>query len=138
MTNLIVQSREAVTPAALKAKLIDMLKQRDKPFGMIVRKMDFPSSASPAEARRLSGGSVRSGGSRPVSLPLRVYRIYQDGQEEMVRGLRFRALNVRSLKDIVAAGDDSNVFNYLENGQMFALLGAGVRRRKPVWSRHRF
>jgi hypothetical protein len=40
--------------------------------------------------------------------------------------LRFRALNVRSLKDIVAAGDDSNVFNYLENGALFALMGAGA------------
>ncbi len=125
ITNLIVESNEAVARAALKGKLIEMLKQRDKPFGMIVRKMDFPSTASGAEVRRLINGAARSGGSRPVSLPLRVCRVYQDGREEMVRGLRFRALNVRSLKDIVAAGDDSNIFNYLENGQLFALMGAG-------------
>ena len=125
ITNLIVESSETVKAAELKARLIEMLKQRDKPFGMMVRKMDFPSSASGAEVRRLINGAARSGGSRPVSLPLRVYRIYQDGREEMVRGLRFRALNVRSLKDIVAAGNDSNVFNYLENGQLFALMGAG-------------
>ena len=125
ITNLIVESHEAVAHAELKSKLIDMLKQRDKPFGMIVRKMDFPSSASGAEVRRLINGAARSGGSRPISLPLRVYRVYQDGREELVRGLRFRALNVRSLKDIAAAGDDTNIFNYLENGQLFALMGAG-------------
>ena len=102
-----------------------MLKQRDKPVGIMVRKMDFPSTGSGGEIRRLITGSARSGGSRPVSLPLRVYRVYQDGKEEIVRGLRFRALNVRSLKDIVAAGDDMNVFNYPENGQPFALIGAG-------------
>jgi TldD protein len=126
ITNLIVESNEAVAHAELKAKLIEMLKQRDKPFGMMVRKMDFPSTASNSEVRRLISGAARSGGSRPVSLPLRIYRVYADGREEMVRGLRFRALNVRSLKDIVAAGDDANVFNYLENGQLFALAGAGA------------
>ncbi len=125
ITNLIVESNEAVAPAELKAKLVEMLKQRDKPFGMIVRKMDFPSSASGMEVRRMISGAARSGGSRPVSVPLRIYRVYQDGREEMVRGLRFRALNVRSLKDIIAAGNDTNVFNYLENGQLFALIGAG-------------
>jgi hypothetical protein len=124
-TNLIVESREVVAKADLKAKMIDMLKQRDKPFGYLVRMMDFPSSASGTEVRRLIIASARSGGSRPVSLPLRIYRVYQDGHEEMVRGLRFRALNVRSLKDIVAAADDSNVLNYPENGQPFAMLGAG-------------
>ena len=125
ITNLIVQSSEVSTPAELKARMIDMLKQRDKQFGIIVRKMDFPSTASGNEVRRLISGAARSGGSRPISLPLRVYRVYADGHEEMVRGLRFRALNVRSLKDIVAAGNDINVFNYPENGQPFALMGAG-------------
>lgn len=125
ITNMIVESSETVKSSELKGQLIEMLKQRDKPFGMIVRKMDFPSTASNAEVRRLINGAARSGGSRPVSLPLRVYRVYQDGREEIVRGLRFRALNVRSLKDIVAAGDDANVFNYQENGQLFAMIGAG-------------
>lgn len=126
ITNMIVSSHEAVPHAELKAKMVEMLKQRDKPFGIIVRKLDFPSFASGGEIRRLIASAARSGGSRPVSLPLRVYRVYQDGREEMVRGLRFRALNVRSLKDIVAAGDDANVFNYDENGQPFALIGAGA------------
>jgi hypothetical protein len=125
ITNLIVQSNETVAKAELKSKMIDMLKQRDKPFGIIVRKMDFPSTASGNEVRRLMSGAARSGGARPVSLPLRIYRVYPDGREEMVRGLRFRALNVRSLKDIAAAGDDMNVLNFQENGQPFALIGAG-------------
>lgn len=124
LTNLIVQSKETLPHAELKNKLIEMLKQREKPFGIIVRKMDFPSSASGTEIRRLISGASRSGGSRPISLPLRTYRVYPDGHEELVRGMRFRALNVRSLKDILAAGDDINVLNYLDNGQIFALIGA--------------
>jgi hypothetical protein len=125
ITNLIVQSNEKLKTAELKARMIDMLKQRDKQFGIIVRKMDFPSTATGNEVRRLISGAARTGGARPISLPLRVYRLYADGHEEMIRGVRFRALNVRSLKDVVAAGDDSNVFSYPENGQPFALMGAG-------------
>jgi hypothetical protein len=53
-----------------------------------------------------------------------VYKIYPDGREELVRGLRFRGLNVRSLKDILVAGDDNTVFDYLENGAPLALVGA--------------
>jgi hypothetical protein len=125
ITNLIVQASETTPYDKLKLQLIDLLKQRERPYGMIVRKMDFPSSAGNSELRRLLSGAARSGGSRPVSIPLRIYRVYADGHEELVRGLRFRALNVRSLKDILAAGDDSNVFNFLENGALFAVMGAG-------------
>ena len=125
ITNMIVQSNEAVPLAELKNKMIDILRQRDKPFGIIVRKMDFPSSGTGGELQRLMSSSGRGGG-HVTSLPLRIYRVYPNGREEMIRGVHFRALNVRSLKDIVAAGDDTNIFNYLENGQPFAMVDAGT------------
>jgi len=62
-------------------------------------------------------------GGHPVSAPVLVYKVYLDGKEELVRGLRFRGLNARSLKDIQAAGDDSNVFDFLNNQVPFALIG---------------
>jgi TldD protein len=124
ITNMIVQSSETVAAAEMKSKMIEILKQRDKPFGMIVRKMDFPSSGTGGELQRLMSSAGRSGG-HVVSMPLRIYRVYPDGREEMIRGVHFRAFNVRSLKDIIAAGDDMNVFNFLENGQPFAMLDAG-------------
>jgi hypothetical protein len=43
----------------------------------------------------------------------------------LVRGERFKGINARSLKDILAAGDDKVTFNYLDNGAPFALLGYG-------------
>ena len=82
----------------------------NKPYGVIVRRVDFPSSASLEELRRLLSNSAQAGG-HPVSAPVLVYKVYPDGREELVRGLRFRGLNARSLKDILAAGDDSNVFH---------------------------
>ena len=56
---------------------------------------------------------------------MRVYRVYPDGREELVRGLRFRSLNVRALKDITFAGTDEAHFDYLANGAPFAVVGGG-------------
>ncbi|MBI2681032.1 MAG: hypothetical protein HYX25_08515 [Candidatus Solibacter usitatus] len=122
-SNLIVRAKKTTPLPKLKKKMMDLCKARSKPYGIIVRKMDFPSSASVDEARRIIAG--QSGGGRPVSLPVLVYRLYPDGREELVRGLHFKGMNARSLKDIVGASDENTVFEFLENGAPFALLGAG-------------
>lgn len=123
ISNLLVTSSLTVPVSELKKKMLEMIGARMKPYGIIIRKMDFPSSASVEEARRLISGA-QSGGSRPISIPLLVYRVYPDGHEELVRGLRFAGLNTRSFKDVVAAGDDSAAFDFLDNQAPFALMGA--------------
>ena len=124
--NLFVKASETVAPSDLKRKMIEICKTRNKPYGILIRKMDFPSSASFDELRRLLTGSASSGGSaKPVSIPILAYKVYPDGREELVRGLRFRGFNARSLKDILAASDESFVFEYLDNGAPMALIGGG-------------
>lgn len=120
--NLFVRSTQTTPLPDLKNRLIQMCKQRNKPYGMLVRRMDFPSSASFEEIRRLMSNAMQGGG-HPVSAPVLVYKVYPDGREELVRGLRFRGLNARSLKDILAAGDDNNVFEFINNQAPFALIG---------------
>lgn len=119
-SNLFFHSSNTVPAADLKKKLIEIIQARGKPYGIIVRKMDFPSSASIDEARRLIGASQ---GGRPISMPMLAYRVYPDGHEELVRALHFRGLNTRSLKDILAAGDDEVRFEYMDNPAPFALIG---------------
>jgi predicted Zn-dependent protease len=124
ISNLFVQAAETRPLAELKRELIDICNTRGKPYGFLIRKMDFPSSASIEELRSIASAMAQSGGGKPVSIPLLAYRVYPDGREELVRGLRFRGLNARSLKDILSAGDDFNIFDYLENNAPFALMGA--------------
>jgi hypothetical protein len=121
-TNLIVKARETSSIPDLKKKLIDLIQQRGLPYGVIVRKMDFPSTASIDEARKILSAA---GSGRAISIPLYAYRLYPDGHEELVRGVRFKGVNARSLKDILAAGDDNVRFDYLDNGAPFALMGLG-------------
>lgn len=124
--NLFIRASETKPAAELKKALIDMCEQRKKPYGILIRKLDFPSSASIDEFRRIAAGMTQSGGNtRPVVLPLLVYKVYPDGKEELVRSVRFRGLSTRTLRDIVAASSESSVFDFVDNNAPFALMGAG-------------
>ncbi len=94
--NMFVRASETVPAADMKKKLIELCQQRNKPYGMLVRKIDFPSSASLDEFRRLATAAAQSGGNtRLVSEPLLLYRVYPDGREELVRSVRFRGLSTQ-------------------------------------------
>ena len=98
-TNLIITTTEKTSLTDLRQKLIDLCKQRNLAYGVIARKLDFPN-----------------GGGGGVAPPLYVYRIYPDGHEEMIRAVRLRGVDARSMKDILLAGDDSNTLDYVEGG----------------------
>jgi hypothetical protein len=119
--NVFVKAGRTSPATQLKTRVLEIGKQRHKPFVIVVRKMDFPSSAGLEELRRLGGG--RQG--QTISIPLLVYKLFPDGKEELIRGVRFRGLDTRSLKDILAASDELFAFHYLENRAPFAHMDAG-------------
>jgi TldD protein len=126
ISNLFIKTTQTDSLAALKKKLIDMCKERNKPYGMLVRKLDYPFSAGRGELQALAQSGAQSGGSvRPISPPVLVYRVYADGREELVRGLRFRGVSTRSLRDVLAASQETVLFDYVNNGAPLASLGAG-------------
>ena len=124
--NMFVKSSETTPMADLKKRLIDMTKMRGKPYGMLVRKLDYPYSAGGSDLQSLAQASAQSGGSaRPVSPPILIYRVYPDGREELVRGLRFRGLTSRTLRDILAASTETEMFDFVNVAAPLAILGAG-------------
>lgn len=125
--NLFVKSSETTPLADLKKRLIEMTTSRGKPYGMLVRKLDYPYSASGTELQSLAQASAQSGGSaaRPVSPPILIYRVYPDGREELVRGMRFRGLTTRTLRDILAASSETAQFDFVNVAAPLAILGAG-------------
>ena len=126
IANLFIKTSQSEPLPALKQKLINMCKERNKPYGMLVRKLDYPFSAGRNELQALAQSGAQSGGSvRPVSPPVLVYRVYADGREELVRGLRFRGVSTRSLRDVLAASKETVLFDYINNGAPLAILGGG-------------
>jgi len=80
--NLVLQSTDPQPDAGLKAKLIDLCRKRDLPYGLYVETMG------------------------PGLQPRLLYRIWtKDAHEELVRGGVFGDLDIRSLRgDLIAAG----------------------------------
>ena len=85
---LLLKSSEAQSPAALKQRVIDMIKEQGKPYGYRVETLG------------------------PGNSPRLLYRIYADGHEELVRGAVFNELDVRAIRsDLIAVGNDPLVSN---------------------------
>jgi TldD protein len=123
--SMFVKARETSSLASLKQKLIDMTKERGKPYGMLIRKLDYPFAGSAGELQSLAVATQQAGGQRLLAPPLLAYRVYPDGREELVRGMRFRGVSTRTLRDILGASSEQALFEYVNSAAPLALLGAG-------------
>lgn len=126
ISNLFVSASRTLTAGALRERLLELVRERGKPYGLIVRQLDFPASGGLRELRRMAlSARERGAAGRLVSRPLLVWRLRPDGSEELVRGLEFRNVSARLLRDIVGASDESHLFQYLANTAPLSLAGAG-------------
>src|SRR6185437_2011762 len=57
-TNLIVTAHETSSISDLKKKMIDLCQQRGLEYAIVIKKMDFPSTAAGEEMRRLMGSGA--------------------------------------------------------------------------------
>jgi TldD protein len=99
--NLIVESSKTLTNDQLRAKLIELIKQQNKPYGLLIDD--------------IAGGFTFTGRGQPQAFqvePLVVYKVYPDGRpDELVRGVDIVGTPLAALTKIVATGDTPEVFN---------------------------
>jgi TldD protein len=98
--NLIVEAAGPVTRESLKRKLLALVQEQGKPFGLL-----FDD---------IQGGFTSTGRTQPNAfnvLPILVYRVYPDGREELVRGVDLIGTPLTTFSKIVAADDAPEVFN---------------------------
>ena len=99
--NLIVESNKTVTNAELRAKLLELIKQQNKPYGLLIDD--------------IAGGFTFTGRGQPQAFqvePLVVYKVFADGRpDELVRGVDIVGTPLAALTKIVATGDTPEVFN---------------------------
>jgi TldD protein len=99
--NLIVESSKTVTNAELRVKLIELIKQQHKQFGLLIDD--------------IAGGFTFTGRGQPQAfqvLPLVVYKVFADGRpDQLVRGVDIVGTPLASLTKIVATGNTTEVFN---------------------------
>jgi predicted Zn-dependent protease len=102
-SNLIVSSSESVPSDALRKRLLELVKQRGKDYGIIVRQV--VGSGAGANASMGQGGAVR------VSNLVSVYKVFPDNHEELVRNLEFTDITPSTFKDVLAVSDSAAVYS---------------------------
>jgi len=123
--NLFVQADGGIPELQLKARLLASVKAAGLKYGMIIRRLDFPSTANFEELQNLARQLQKEGYSRTLNPPLLAYRVYADGREELVRGVRFKEFSAKDLRDLAAASDRPYLLNYVNNGSSFNLADSG-------------
>lgn len=99
-SNLIVLNSRPVSRERLHAMLVEEIKKQGKPFGLL-----FDD---------IAGGFTITGRTIPNAfnvLPVMVYRVYPDGREELVRGVDLIGTPLTVFSKILAADDETAVFN---------------------------
>lgn len=124
--NVFVQAEGGVSEAQLKAKLLENVKSSNLKYGLIIRRLDFPATAGIDDLRNMMSQLQKTGVSRTLTTPLLTYKVYPDGHEEPVRGLRFKEFSAKDLRDMEAASDRPYVLNYVNNGTSFNYADSGT------------
>ena len=99
--NLLVESSKKLSDKELRAKLMELVKQQGKPYGLLIDD--------------IAGGFTFTGRGQPQAFqvePLVVYKVFADGRpDELVRGVDIVGTPLAALTKIVATGDTQEVFN---------------------------
>ena len=116
-SNLIFQANDALKSADLRKKFLDACRADGHEWCIEVKQMDNPALTSVHQDDFSEFiGEVAGGIASGERIPLVLYRVYvADGREEIVRGGRIEGLSARSLRNILAIGDDASVYTYMQN-----------------------
>jgi TldD protein len=116
-SNLFLQAIGGLNPEDLKKKFLESCRDDGHEWCLAVKRMDNPALSSIRQEDFSEFiGSVAGGVASGERIPLVMYRVYvSDGHEEMVRGGHIEGLQLRSLRNIPAYGDDETVFPYMQN-----------------------
>lgn len=117
--NVFVTASETLPESQMRAKLLEKVKAAGLQYGVVIRRLDFPSTADVEELQALAAQLQKGGSTRSLTPPLLAYRVYLDGHEELVRGFRFKDFSAKDLRDVEAASDRPFVLNYENNGNSF-------------------
>ncbi len=115
-SNTIVSDTNGVPREALLDQLEELCTASQLSYGYVVEVVS-PSWWADAGPSAWYRSSWPYRGPAPTSMlgdPIVAYRVwFEDGRWELVRGLEFTDVTIRSLKDIVASGESPHVHHYL-------------------------
>ena len=129
-SNLLVTATQGLSEEAMKAKLLGLVRQRGKLFGIVVERLASPMAGEPQDMMMSLMSSVMpgQGGEGPTRSALVAYEVFPDGHQELLRNVAIEGVNTAAFKDVVAASASSRVYNtpFVSMGHsMFSLFAGG-------------
>ncbi len=126
-SNLIFTSTKSMTSDQLKAELLKVVKQRNKEYGIIVRRMGDQVLAQNMLRSRViifTSGAPQAIEVEPL---IEAYKVFPDGHEELVRNLTVNGLSMGAFKDILAVSDTPSVETRPFRQKIFSPATGGIQ-----------
>ena len=105
-SNIFVTSEKTLSADELKKELLSRAKERGLDYALVVRRVGAGTGASLLDMAR----QMASQQSGSPSIP-EIYKLYLDGHEEPLRGVRISDLPAELFKEIVATGDAPTLYS---------------------------
>jgi predicted Zn-dependent protease len=123
--NVIIQAQEPKSDEDLKKAFLEMCREEDLEYGIIIRKGVSRARGGPMGMPFGRGRLGRRGGMRAARIA--AFRVYvEDGREEPTRGLMIQDLNHDALRDIVGAGETRHVIHTGSPGAPASVVAPSV------------
>ena len=122
-SNLLVTATQGIPDEAMKARLLSLVKQRGKPYGIVVERLANPMASEVQDMMMSLMSSIMpgQGGEGPTRLALVAYKIFPDGREELLRNAAIQGVTTASFKDVVVASTRSLVYS-----TPFVIMGRSI------------
>jgi hypothetical protein len=127
-SNLIVSSDKSLSTEELHKELLRRAKDRGLDYAIVVRRSGGGAASS---FMTMAMRMAQQGGQGTAAMP-EVYKLYQDGHEELVQGVELSEMNPSAFKEIVAVGDAPIVFTDEFIPRIGALFSLGISASSDV------
>lgn len=110
---VVADTTNSLDDATLKNRMLKLVRDRDLPYGIIVRSVLNPNLFYTGVVPLLGSDVLLTGmGEGRIGIT-EAYRLYPDGREERIRGVQGAGFSPSSFKDIIAVSKNSYVHNFL-------------------------
>jgi predicted Zn-dependent protease len=107
ITNLVLSTSKPQSMKKMKKELQRVCKEQEAEYGLLIKRLDDPGFT-----RSYRWSEAEESTESLLTAPVIAYKVYaKDGRMEPVRGLVFDEVTIRTLRDILAVGNDEMVYN---------------------------
>ncbi len=124
-SNLILESSKAVPFAQLKQDLLQIVKDRNLEYGVMIRKIANPADqfAKP-RGRMVIFTSGSAGQALQLSPVVEAVRVFPDGREELLRNIEISGFNTSAFRDLAGVSQETTTYTaQFRNPRMSPLMG---------------